>query len=216
MFSILQENIFIYVYKDIQITKIITTMKKLLFFLLLSIVSYTSTYAQDPIVIKQDSSVRDLDEPIDVRDLPFRQRLKFGGGIGGLQFGNPTVVGISPMVGYQATNDLIVGLAVDYQYQGGTIFGQKYSINQYGPRLFGQYRLHLLENILSGAFLQGEVQKYYASSGGRSVDYDVQALAGIGIGFGGFNLTALYNLNYNELTSPYGSPIVIRVGGFFF
>jgi len=191
-------------------------MKNLLFFLFLSIVSYTSTYAQDPIVIKQDSSVRDLDEPVDVRDLPFRQRLKFGGGIGGLQFGNPTVVGISPMMGYQATNDLIVGLAVDYQYQGGTLFGQKYSINQYGPRLFGQYRLHLLENILSGAFLQGEVQKYYASSGGRSVVYDVQALAGIGIGFGGFNITALYNLNYNELTSPYGSPIVIRVGGFFF
>ena len=191
-------------------------MKNLLFFLFLSIVSYTSIYAQDPIVIKQDSSVRDLDEPVDVRDLPFRQRLKFGGGIGGLQFGNPTVVGISPMMGYQATNDLIVGLAVDYQYQGGTLFGQKYSINQYGPRLFGQYRLHLLENILSGAFLQGEVQKYYASSGGRSVVYDVQALAGIGIGFGGFNITALYNLNYNELTSPYGSPIVIRVGGFFF
>ena len=191
-------------------------MKKFFFFLFLSIVSYTSIYAQDPIVIKQDSSVRDLDEPVDVRDLPFRQRLKFGGGIGGLQFGNPTVVGISPMVGYQATNDLIVGLAVDYQYQGGTLFGQKYSVNQYGPRLFGQYRLHLLENILSGAFLQGEVQKYYASSQGRSVDYDVQALAGIGIGFGGFNLTALYNLNYNEGTSPYGSPIVIRVGGFFF
>lgn len=207
---------FIYVYRDIQLTKIITIMKNLLFFLFLSIVSYTSTYAQDPIVIKQDSSVRDLDEPVDVRDLPFRQRLKFGGGIGGLQFGNPTVVGISPMMGYQATNDLIVGLAVDYQYQGGTLFGQKYSINQYGPRLFGQYRLHLLENILSGAFLQGEVQKYYASSGGRSVVYDVQALAGIGIGFGGFNITALYNLNYNELTSPYGSPIVIRVGGFFF
>ncbi|MEY4541789.1 MAG: hypothetical protein RLZZ306_3546 [Bacteroidota bacterium] len=191
-------------------------MKKLLFFLFLSTVSYTSTYAQDPIVIKQDSSVRDLDEPVDVRDLPFRQRLKFGGGIGGLQFGNPTVVGISPMVGYQATNDLIVGLAVDYQYQGGTLFGQKYSINQYGPRLFGQYRLHLLENILSGAFLQGELQKYYASSQGRSVDYDVQALAGVGVGFGGFNLTVLYNLNYNEFTSPYGSPLVIRVGGFFF
>jgi hypothetical protein len=109
-----------------------------------------------------------------------------------------------------------VGLAVDYQYQGGTLFGQKYSINQYGPRLFGQYRLHLLENILSGAFLQGELQKYYASSQGRSVDYDVQALAGVGVGFGGFNLTVLYNLNYNEFTSPYGSPLVIRVGGFFF
>ena len=197
-------------------------MKKLLFFLFLSIVSYTSTYAQDPIVIKQDSSVRDLDEPVDVRDLPFRQRLKFGGGIGGLQFGNPTVVGISPLMGYQATNDLIVGLAVDYQYQGGTDFsGQKYSVNQYGPRLFGQYRLHLLENILSGAFLQAELQKYYGSqtvnSASFSRDYDIQALAGIGLGFGGFNLTVLYNLNYSEgIRNPYGSPIVIRVGGFFF
>ena len=198
-------------------------MKKLLFFLLLSIVSYTSTYAQDPIVIKQDSSVRDLDEPVDVRDLPFRQRLKFGGGIGGLQFGNPTVVGISPLVGYQATNDLIVGLAVDYQYQGGTFLGQKYSVNQYGPRLFGQYRLHLLENILSGAFLQAELQKYYGSeSAGNSqsisLNYDTQALAGIGLGFGGFNLTVLYNLNYSEdrRRNPFSSPLVIRVGGFFF
>jgi hypothetical protein len=188
-------------------------MKKILFFLFLSIVSYTSTYAQDPIVIKQDSSVRDLDEPVDIRDLPFRQRLKFGGGIGGLQFGNPTVIGVSPMVGYQASNDLIVGLAVDYQYFK---FRGIEAQNQYGPRLFGQYRLHLLENLLSGAFLQAEVQKYYASAGSLSFDYDVQALAGIGIGFGGFNLTALYNLNYNERTSPYGSPIVIRVGGFFF
>lgn len=197
-------------------------MKKLLFFLFLSIVSYTSTYAQDPIVIKQDSSVRDLDEPVDVRDLPFRQRLKFGGGIGGLQFGNPTIVGISPMVGYQATNDFIVGLALDYQYRGGTFLGQKYSVNQYGPRLFGQYRLHLLENILSGAFLQAELQKYYGSeSGGNSssvpLNYDTQALAGIGLGFGGFNLTVLYNLNYSEgIRNPYSSPLVIRVGGFFF
>jgi hypothetical protein len=166
-------------------------MKKLLFLLFLSIVSYTSTYAQDPIVIKQDSTVRDLDEEQDVRDLPFRQRLKFGGGIGGLQFGNPTVIGISPMVGYQATNDFIVGLAVDY-------------------------RIRALETILSGAFLQAELQKYYVSASGLSINYDVQALAGLGLGFGGFNISALYNLNYNERTSPYGSPLVIRVGGFFF
>ncbi len=196
-------------------------MKKLLFFLFVSIASYTSTYAQDPVVIKQDSSVRDLDEEQDVRELPFRQRIRFGGGIGGLQFGNPTVVGVSPMVGYQATNNFTVGLALDYQYQGGTSFGRKYSINQYGPRLFGQYRLQFLEQILSRAFAQVELQKYYGSqsfNGSSSLDinYDTQALAGLGVGFGGFQITALYNLNYNALTSPYGSPIVIRVGGFFF
>ena len=199
-------------------------LKKILFFSFVLMASYTSIYAQDPIVIKQDSTVRDLDngEEQDVRELPFRQRLRFGGGIGGLQFGNPTVVGVSPMVGYQATNDFTVGLALDYQYQGGTdrFSGVKYSINQYGPRLFGQYRLHFLEQILSRAFAQVEVQKYYGSQsfngGSLDINYDAQALAGIGVGFGGFQLTALYNLNYNQLTSPYGSPIVIRVGGFFF
>jgi hypothetical protein len=190
-------------------------MKKLIFFLFLSIVSYTSTYAQDPIVIKQDSSVRDLDEEQDVRDLPFRQRIRIGGGVGGLQFGNPTVISVSPMVGYQATNDFTVGLALDYQY---TKYSYSNAFNLYGPRLFGQYRLQFLEGVLSKAFAQAEVQKYYGSFAGQSLNYDTQALAGLGIGFGGFQITALYNLTYNanSLSSPYGSPIVIRVGGFFF
>jgi hypothetical protein len=191
----------------------INNFKRVLFFLFLSIASYTSTYAQDPIVIKQDSSVRDLDEEQDVRDLPFRQRIRFGGGVGGLQFGNPTVIGVSPMVGYQATNDFTIGLAVDYQYFKVRGFEAQ---NQYGPRVFGQYRLKFLEQILSSAFAQVEAQKYYVSAGGQSFSYDVQTLAGIGVGFGGFQITALYNLNYNQFTSPYGSPLVLRVGGFFF
>jgi hypothetical protein len=190
-------------------------MKKLLFFLFLSIVSYTSTYAQDPIVIKQDSSVRDLDVEQDVRELPFRQRIRIGGGIGGLQFGNPTVISVSPMVGYQVTNDFTAGLAVDYQY---TKYTGVNALNLYGPRVFGQYRLQFLESILSRAFAQAEVQKYYASSGGQSADYNMQTLVGLGLGYGGFQITALYNLSYNANTGNqlYGSPIVIRVGGFFF
>ena len=192
-------------------------LKKILFFSFLLIASYTSTYAQDPIVIKQDSTVKDLDsgEEQDVRELPFRQRIRIGGGIGGLQFGNPTVVAISPMVGYQVTNDLTAGLAVDYQY---TKFTGRDALSLYGPRLFGQYRLRVLENILSRAFAQAEIQKYYASSGGQSLDYNVQTLAGLGIGFGGLGITVLYNFSYsaNAINSPYGSPLVIRVGGFFF
>ena len=190
--------------------------KKLLFFLFVSIASYTSTYAQDPIVIKQDSTVRDLDsgEEQDVRELPFRQRIRFGGGISGLQFGNPTVIGVSPMVGYQVTNDFTVGVAVDYQY---TKFRGIDAFSLYGPRAFGQYRLHFLEQILSRAFAQAELQKYYVGSGNSSGSYDTQALAGIGVGFGGFQITALYNLTYNNgINSPYGSPLVLRVGGFFF
>jgi hypothetical protein len=188
-------------------------MKKLLFFLFVSIASYTSVYAQDPIVIKQDSTVRDLDEEQDVRDLPFSQRIRIGGGIGGLQFGNPTVISVSPMVGYQATNDFTVGLAFDYQYLKYTGFDAS---SLYGPRLFGQYRLQFLEQILSRAFAQGEIQKYYSSN--NLYNYDAQVLAGLGVGFGGFQITALYNFSYkaNSINQVYGSPIVIRVGGFFF
>jgi hypothetical protein len=189
-------------------------MKKILLFLFVSVAAYTSSFAQEPIVIKQDSSVTDLDVEQDVRDLPFRQRLKFGGGIGGLQFGNPTVIGVSPMVGYQATNDFILGLAVDYQYYKSSYATAQH---QYGPRLFGQYRLHFLENILSQSFLQVEAQKYYYAVASKSYDFPIQTLAGIGVGFGGFQLTVLYNLTYNSnVASPYGSPIVVRVGGFFF
>jgi hypothetical protein len=190
-------------------------MKKILFFLFVSIASYTSVYAQDPIVIKQDSTVRDLDEEQDVRDLPFSQRIRIGGGIGGLQFGNPTVISVSPMVGYQVTNNFPAGLAVDYQY---TKYRNIDAFNLYGPRLFGQYRLQFLEQILSRAFAQAEIQKYYGSYSGQSLNYNTQTLAGIGVGFGGFQITALYNFSYSEtgLNSPYSSPIVIRVGGFFF
>ncbi|MDR6564110.1 MULTISPECIES: hypothetical protein [unclassified Arcicella] len=188
-------------------------MQKLLFIILISITAYTSSFSQAPVVIKQDSSVRDLDEEQDVRDLPFTQRLKFGGGLNGLQFGNPTVIGISPMVGYQATNDFIVGFALDYQYYKQTYYQ---SLNQYGPRIFGQYRLHFLDNIASNMFAQAEVQKYYYKQAGYSYEYPIQTLAGIGFGFGGFQITALYNLTYDKFNSPYGSPLVLRVGGFFF
>ena len=42
--------------KTINIPSELGVFKKLLFFLFVSIASYTSTYAQDPIVIKQDST----------------------------------------------------------------------------------------------------------------------------------------------------------------
>lgn len=196
-------------------------MQKLLFIILISITAYTTSYSQAPVVIKQDSSVRDLDEEQDVRDLPFSQRIRFGGGLGNIQFGTVTAIGVSPMVGYQATNDFILGFAVDYQYYK---LRSREAQNQFGPRVFGQYRLHFLDNIASNMFAQAELQKYYYKQAGASFEYPIQTLAGIGFGFGGFQLSILYNFTYDNTyspltgypNSPYGSPIVIRAGGFFF
>jgi predicted ABC-type transport system involved in lysophospholipase L1 biosynthesis ATPase subunit len=58
-------------------------MKKILLILcLLTAGNITKSWAQEPVVIKQDGATGDLDaeenEEPDVRDLSFRERLKFG------------------------------------------------------------------------------------------------------------------------------------------
>jgi hypothetical protein len=196
-------------------------MKKLLFFLLLSIISYTNTYAQDPIVIKQDSSVRDLDEEQDVRDLPFRQRLRFGGGINGGTFTSYGInIGVSPMVGYQVRNNTIVGVGLTYNYNSA--YGIK--LSQFGQRVFIRQGIPFLEQLLGRGFLIGQVENYSELSS-SPYSYTNPVLVGLGIGAArGFNLTVMYDLNYQQTSysgntlrvSPYGSALVIQVGGFFF
>jgi hypothetical protein len=197
-------------------------MKKLLFLLFLSIVSYTSTYAQDPIVIKQDSSVRDLDEEQDVRDLPFRQRLRFGGGINGGTFTSYGInIGVSPMVGYQVRNNTIVGVGLTYNYNSVYSYGK---LSQFGQRAFIRQGIPVLEQLLGRGFLIGQVENYTELSS-SPIQYTNPVLVGIGIGAArGFNLTVMYDLNYQQATasgnnvrvSPYGSALVVQLGGFFF
>lgn len=199
-------------------------MKKILLILcLLTAGNITKSWAQEPVVIKQDGATGDLDatenEEPDVRDLSFRERLKFGGGIGNLQL-QPFGIAVSPMAGYLLTNDITVGLAVDYRYvaQYSNMYGTSPSQTFYIPRIFGQYRIKALESILPKAFAQAELQQYYGKVGTRSSDSPVQGLTGLGLGYGGMQLTVLYNWSYNAdpIGSPYTSPWVIRVGGFFF
>ncbi len=89
----------------------------LFFAILMSSVSF-HCYAQDPVVISEEGAQGDLDEEVDVSELTFRERLLLGGGISGLSFGNPTSIGVSPMLGYMATNTTIVGVGATYQYFG--------------------------------------------------------------------------------------------------
>jgi hypothetical protein len=101
-------------------------MKKLLLIIgLLSIGMMYESKAQEAVVIKEEGAEGDLDVERDVSELSFRERLQFGGGISGLSFGNPTSVGLSPMVGYQLTNKTILGVGLTYQYYsvnyGGSI-----------------------------------------------------------------------------------------------
>ncbi len=181
-------------------------------FFSISIVSH----AQDPVVIAEEGAKGDLDVEPDVKDLTFRQRLHFGGGISGLSFGNPTSIGLSPMAGYMVTNNTVLGVGLTYQYfsyrgfQASNLLGERIFVRQYVPALTA---------MIGQSYLTAQIENFQdVSSTGYRLKYSTPVLVGIGIGSKfGINLNVMYDLNYTASSnSPYGTALVVQVGGFFF
>ncbi len=194
-------------------------MKKLLlFFSLLTFVGVSEVFAQEPVVIKEEGAEGDLDVEKDVRELPFRQRLNFGAGINGLSFGNPTSIGLSPMVGYSLTNTSIVGAGLIYQYYS-VDYGSlgAFTSNLFGQKIFVRQQVPALSQLIGQAYLTGQIENYTNLSDNTGINYSNPVLVGLGIGSKiGINFQVMYDLNYTSGRSPYGSAIVVQVGGFFF
>ena len=174
----------------------------------------TQVSAQDAEVIAEEGAKIDLDAEPDVRDLSFRERLHFGGGVSGLSFGNPTSIGLSPMVGYMATNTTIVGVGMTYQYFAYRGYNAS---NLIGERIFVRQYVPALSALLGQSYLTAQVENFSDLSN-NYVSYSNPVLVGIGIGSKlGINLNVMYDLNYSSSkASPYGSALVVQVGGFFF
>jgi hypothetical protein len=194
-------------------------MKKLLlFFSLLTFAGVSEVFAQEPVVIKEEGAEGDLDKEVDVRELPFRQRLNFGAGINGLSFGNPTSIGLSPMVGYSLTNTSIVGAGLIYQYYS-VDYGSlgAFKSNLFGQKIFVRQQVPALSQLIGQAYLTGQIENYTNLSDNTGINYSNPVLVGLGIGSKiGINFQVMYDLNYTSGRSPYGSAIVVQVGGFFF
>jgi hypothetical protein len=194
-------------------------MKKLiLFFSLLTFVGVSEVFAQEPVVIKEEGAEEDLDVEVDVRNLPFRQRLNFGGGISGLSFGNPTSIGVSPMVGYSLTNTSILGVGLTYQYYSAN-YGSlgTYSSNLLGQKIFIRQQVPALNQVIGQAYLTGQIENYTNLSDNTGINYSNPVLVGVGLGSKiGINFSVMYDLNYTSGRSPYGSALVVQIGGFFF
>lgn len=71
-----------------------------------------------------------------------RSRIVLGGGLG-LQFGNITLIDISPIVGYKVTERFLVGLGFTYQYYRhkyqDPFLDINYETNIYGGSVFARY-----------------------------------------------------------------------------
>ena len=185
-----------------------------LFFAILFCSLSFNCLAQDPVVIAEEGARGDLDVEPDVRDLSFRERLHFGGGISGLSFGNPTSVGLSPMAGYMATNTTIIGVGMTYQYFA---YRGMPASNLIGERIFVRQYVPALSALLGQSFLMAQVENFSDASNSFA-EYSNPILVGIGIGSKiGINLNVMYDLNYSaSKVSPYGSALVVQLGGFFF
>lgn len=149
-------------------------------------------------------------------NVPFGQRLIFGGNIG-LQFGRYTFVDISPLVGYKVTDQLIMGLGATYIYYSVDDFPYKYSTNIFGGRAFTKY--YLMENLfahveyeilnmevlddLTYKLVRTNIPSLFVGGGYRQMMGERSA----------FELLLLYNL-MEERNSPYQNPI-IRAGFVF-
>lgn len=193
-------------------------MKKLFLLLFLVTVGVSTTYAQDPVVIKEEGAVQDLDEQEepDVRDLTFRERLRFGGGINGGTISSYGInIGVSPMAGYMLTNNTIVGAGLTYNYNSAGSL----KLSQLGEKLFVRQNLPFLQQVIGQGYLIGQVENYSELSN-VPIQYTNPVLVGIGLGAPrGFGISIMYDLNYSNVgnkISPYGSALVVQIGGFFF
>lgn len=167
-------------------------------------------------------------QTVDGQPLPFGQRLRFGGGINGFRFGNPFSLGVSPVVAYQATEQLILGVGGTYNYTRykAPFYNPAFTLNQYGGRGFAMYEA--IPSIVPNLYLHGEVetttiQQKVDNATNQNVSLNLTTpllgltyMQPISRRFG-VNLTALYNLNYksNESQVVYGSsPFILRLSFF--
>jgi len=141
-------------------------------------------------------------------------RIVVGGGFGA-QFGTVTYVELSPTVGYLVTDNWLAGIGGRYIYLEEKFASYSFKTNIYGGNLFTQYYFYLFEEsfvahaeyeLLNLETAIGSEQRINISSvfvgGGYRAAIGESAYA---------TILLLYNLNYDEVKSPYPDPVVFRI-----
>lgn len=148
------------------------------------------------------------------------ERLYFGGNFWA-SFGDPTVIYVSPTVGYMITRSFSAGIGITYQYYKSKFFD--YQTNTYGGKLFARQNITFIKLPL---FLYGEYERLNLDVAKTdpnngvvvSRDWVPRLLLGgglfqpIGKKRGGFYIAILYDVIYQGFDSPYSSPWVYRIG----
>jgi hypothetical protein len=165
------------------------------------------------------SSVLAQGENNSLKDVPFKERIVFGGGFG-LSFGsNQDFFSVSPQIGYMLTKKLIAGTGITYRYTNFKVVKPSIKLNDYGLNPFLRFLVYRNFYVQTEyEYLNYEFPVTYSETTRKTFS---SFLAG-----GGFiqpignkvalYFMALYNFSYKtpgpgEYT-PYDSPLIIRAG----
>lgn len=141
----------------------------------------------------------------------FYERLTLGGNFG-LRFGNVTFIDISPTVGYRFTDRFTAGPGITYRYLK---FRGYDATSIYGYRAFARH------TIGRQFFAQTEFENLYANYVTLDRRLERDWVPGLLVGGGlyqpigrrsGVFISALYNVLFDNIRSPYASPWVFNVG----
>lgn len=151
----------------------------------------------------------------------WKDRMIYGGNIGGSLGNVSSFFMIQPMVGYKITDKFQAGLCPlyiyssrTYQFTSGKNFTQ--SVNAFGPGVFGRYLIN--DNIFAHVEYLGLSYKIYDELSGLDVSkFSNSAFVGGGYmpGGTGVYIVVLYDLLYDSKTSFYSNPLDIRIGFVF-
>ena len=152
--------------------------------------------------------VEEVDQPAQpVKAKPNNQQKFFYGGNVAASFGNYTMVGIYPLVGYNLTPKFSVGVKFLYQYISDKRYAETYTSSNYGGSIFARFRI-VPPVYLHAEYSQMSYDQYYSQdeSGRVSVPY-VFVGAGYRQSLGGavwLNAQVLFDV-LQDSNSPYGS-----------
>lgn len=152
------------------------------------------------------------------KDWSLAEKIVFGGNLG-LQFGNPTLIDVSPQIGYRVTERFVPGIGVKYSYYKfkDDFFNESYDTDVYGGSIWSKY--YFTENLLGYAEYEIINLEVYEFNALRRINIESVFVGGgyhqpISESFG-VQLLVLFNLNESQY-KIYDNPI-IRVGfGFGF
>ncbi|HEY6436194.1 MAG TPA: hypothetical protein VIY47_06365 [Ignavibacteriaceae bacterium] len=154
-----------------------------------------------------------------LEELPFKERIVTGGGLG-LAFGSTQdFISVSPMVGYRVTERLLAGTGITFRYTKYKYYQPALSLTDWGFNPFLRY------TIFKNIFLHAEYE-YLNYEFPTTPEQSVRKAFNSFLAGGGFlqpigdkaafYITALYNFSYKDPLpgeySPYYSPLILRAG----